>query len=487
MTKTGTRLSAMAAHNSELTERLMEKPEVAGIIWHGSFSDKPRHESDATSDLDLTVIIDTDACKDESSGDPRPYIPWLNFKSYQAIGSNDKPLEVDMYYFDLRDARPWGAATREGYAYSSKLVYERPSCAGKVQQWLSQHTEITPEFRLAMINKLMAKAESMFSQANMTSSPIDKRLLLTKVTKLLVEVVFYINWEYPPDLKWRISGSHVLKWRPKDFVSFVGRCNETIHPGEMDTSIANLFTAVRNKLSEEGLVFKAEEADPKVITKVTDMGLQIARLFTRIDKYSAHSVKKCVNRGFPWNAHDLISEGVENAVDIIYYLNGEEVPSCDKVLHLEELAWKPKWWSRYFYQASTVSNYEDADDALKRTEALRQLFYSIKAKIEELDLFSTSSLYAEDFMGEDLFSERSPYMKVFKAGMYCNRQQKQDTFAEIICRKVNLPTRQKNILFGMCSHYLLSDEEELMALNEGSIHSYYLPTWEEVVKQLSVK
>lgn len=471
----------MSVHNQEMIERLMKKPEVAGIIVHGSFSENPRHETDASSDLDLTVVIDRGYDEEVAkSADPRTYVPWINFKSYQALEVGN-PLEVDMYYFDMaNDTRPWGTATREGYAYSSTLVYDRD---GKVREWLEKNCELTPKLRNSTIAKLMCKAESMLRSITPSTHPIDKKLVLTKVVRLLVEVVFYINWEYPPDVKWRVSGSHILKWRPRDFVSFLGKCNENRYLDVMLSNILMFFSIVSNKLAEEDLNFEAE-VDLQEPAKTTERTIQIARLFTRIDKYSSHSVKKCIQRGLPWNAHDLVAEGVDNAIDIIYAINDKPIPKVDKFAHLKDLEWKPHNWERFFYQATLVSNYENADNAAVRSEALRQLFISIKEKLDEMNLFSTSSLYTEDFMGEDLFSETSPYMKVFKGGMYINRQQEKDTFAEIICKKVNLPQRQKNILFGMCSHYLISDEEELMALKEESIHPYYLSTWRAVVKQL---
>lgn len=476
------RTVAISNHNQELINRLMQKPEVVGIIAHGSFSNSPRHATDSFSDLDLTVIIDCgNNEKIANSSDPRTYIPWLNFKSYQAL-EDSSLLEVDMYYFDMaNDIRSWNNATREGYAYSATLVYDP---TGNVKKWLEKKYELTPAIRNDSISKLMHTAKAMLASISLDTDLIDKKIILTKVVKLLVEVVFYINWEYPPDLKWRVSGSHVLEWTPKDFVFSLGGCNNTLDIARMMCKVSLLFGIILEKLEEEGFELR-KDIPVSSSSNNTDRITQIARLFTRIDKYSAHSVRKCIRRGLPWNAHDLVSEGVENAIDIIYAINDKPIPKENKYANLKYLKWKPHNWERFFYQATLVTNYENANNANARSEALRQLFNSIKAKIEEMGIFSTSSLYTSDFMGEDLFSETSPYMKVFKGGMYFNRQQERDTFAEIICKKVNLPIRQKNILFGMCSHYLLSDENELLSLKEESIHPYYLPTWKEVVKQLS--
>lgn len=474
------RLHAMAAHNQDLISRLMAKPEVAGIVVHGSFSEEPRHETDASSDLDLTVVIDCGYSEEiANSSDPRTPIPWLNFKSYQALNVPGKPLEVDMYYFDMvNDQRPWNVTTREGYSYSSSVVFDRN---GRVKDWIAKNCELTPELRQSTMSQLMNKANKMLANLSEHTSIIDQRVVLTRVVKLLVEVIFYINWEYPPDTKWRVSGSQVLPWRPQEFVTFLGECNKTTSPTIMTQNVYKLLEIVESKLAEEGFEATEDSMSSPEIDQVT----RIARLFTRLDKYSNHSVKKCIQRGLPWNAHDLVAEGVENAIDIIYTINGIPAPATNKYRKLDELSWKPRKWRQYFYQASSVSNYENADDAALRAEALRNLFLSIKKKIEEMNIFTTSSLYAEDFMGEDLFSKTSPYMKVFKGGMYQNRQQEKDTFAEIICEKVNLSQHGKNILFGMCSHYLLSNEEEFLALDPKSIHSTYLPVWKEVVKQLN--
>lgn len=475
------RIFLMTKHNQELINRLSQKPEVAGIIVHGSFATHTRHESDATSDLDITVVVDN-GVKESTSSDPRTYIPWLNFKSYQAISLVGAPLEVDMYYFDMvNDTREWDNAAREGYAYSSTVVYDRD---GKVQKWLNKHTELTPELRSKNIAQLMCNANELFYNIfQNTTSLVDKRITLLKTVKNLLEVIFYINWEYPPDLKWRVSGSQSLNWKPSELITSLGKCSQTSSLPTMIGNIQRIFDIIWNKLAEEGLNCDSYQATPST-KKPVDNITRIARLFTRIDKYSSHSAKKCVRRGLPWNAHDVISEGVENAIDIIYAINGVEIPKMDKFLHLQDLDWTPWGWKRFIYQASLISNYENADDALERATALRMLFNGIKTKIAEMNIFSTSSLYATDFMNEDLFSETSPYMRVFKGGQYLNRQQEKDTFAELLYKKVNLPVRQKNILFGMCSHYLLSNEEEFLALNPAEIHPYYLPAWEEAVKQL---
>lgn len=467
---------SISAHNIEMVERLKKMPGVIGIVVHGGFSNNPRHETDASSDLDLTVITDI-GCTDNPT-DPRKHLPWLNFKSFQAL--EDSFLEVDIYYFDINDLRPWDNGTREGYAGSATLIYDKD---GKAQAWLDSKTELTPESRNNTIIQLLSKAECLFyNERNKSNTQVDERIILSKVVRYLVEIVFYINWEYPPDLKWRVSGSHILEWKPRELITLLGKCNQTVDKETRLISIKNLFTAIRNKLAEEGLT-KEIMCQPRT-KKAIDNVVQIARLFTRIDKYSAHSIKKCVRRGLPWNGHDLVSEGIDNVVDIIYYINNQPIPDTNKFKHLNELDWKPKEWNRYLYQASTISNYENPDDVLTRADALRQLFISIKGKINELDLFSTSSLYAEDFMNEDLFSENSPYMKVFKSGIYLNRQQVQDTFAEQLYKKVDLPTREKNILFGMCSHYLISTEDEFLELAPENIHPTYLPIWEKVVKQL---
>ena len=476
------RLVAMSKHNQELVNRLKQKPEVAGIIVQGSFSNNPRHETDALSDLDMTVVIDSGYSEEiAKSSDPRVYLPWLNFKSYQAVNGGN-PLEVDLYYFDMaNDLRPWDNPAREAFAYSATVVYDR---TGKVQAWLDKNTELTPKLRNYTIAKLLAQAETLFSHVHFTQDQIDKRILLTKVVKLLVEVIFYINWEYPPDTKWRVSGSQLLNWKPREFVTTLGCCNNTTSLEFMAQSIEKLLFIVKAKLLEEAITLKGEYNTECEAAQLDNTHL-IARLFTRLDKYSSHSVKKCIRRSLPWNAHDLVSEGVANAVDIIYAINGVTIPKYDKVLGLKDLPWLPKNCSRYLYQASSVYNYQDADDAANRSEALRSLFISIKEKIEKMGIFSTSSLYTEDFMGEDLFSKTSPYMMVFKGGMYKNRQQEKDTFAEIICENINLPVREKNILWGMCSHYLIANESELLALDPKSIHPYYLPVWKKVVSELT--
>lgn len=471
----------MDQHHDSMCERIkraMPADTVLGLIVHGGYSNNPRHYSDTSSDLDFTLVIDGSKFP-ASEKDSRGFIPSLNFKSYQ-IMENLSPIEVDMYYFDINDDREWDLGTREGYAYSATVVYDPK---GIIQPWLDRKTELTPKLRNNTISCLMNKARKMYESAPFMGT-VDRNITLTKVVKNLVEVIFYINWEYPPDQKWRTSTTSQLEWRPDELITLLRRSNQTIDENNRLTNINNLFTAIHNKLDDEGDFFTGN-TEQETNCQKRDTVTMIARHFTRIDKYSYHSVKKCVKRGLPWNAHDLISTGVDNAIDIIYLLNDVDIPTENKFAKISELSWIPKGCNRFIYQAALVSNYEDADDALERSEALRRLYNEIKAKIEEKKLFATSSLYAEDFMRETLFTDDSPYMMVAKNGGYFNRQQQDDTFAAKLLKKIKLADNYEyNLLWGMCSQYLIADEEQFKAIDPNSLNKLYRTVWNKTVKQL---
>ncbi len=456
---------AMMERATEMIERLKEKPEVLGILVHGGLSDNPRHETDWSSDLDLTIVTQPG------------YLPWHNFKHYEWL--NDRWLEVDLYRFEVTNDSEWDVACREGYAYSTSLKFDRN--AGKIQSWLDKHSELTPDYRLSCIKNRVSKAIRFYDEALREKSTIDRNIILAKVVKLLCEVVFFINWEYPPDVKWRVSGSSRLAWKPEDFATLLGKCYQTKALDLKLVAIRSLRSLIAKKLAEEGIIIVnySEVSSPK--TGIA----QLARLFTRIDKYTDHSVAKCVRRGLPWNAHDLVNEGIENTIDIIYCINNVVTPSADKFAKISELKWKPKNYGQFIYQASTVSNYENADDALVRANALRQLFYKIRAKIEEMGVFATSSLYAKSFMNENIFGKDSPYMITYKNCGYLNRSQREETFAEmVIAKATSFSQEEKNILFGMCNHYLIGSKEEFVSLDKEKMCLPYVKVWEKAVKQL---
>ena len=213
--------------------------------------------------------------------------------------------------------------------------------------------------------------------------------------------------------------------------------------------------------------------------------IQIARLFTRLDKYSGHSIKKCIKRGLPWNAHDLVNEGIENAIDIVYHINNSKMPSTNKFTGLASLSWKPVNYEVLIRESTVIRDYSDPNDTLRRMNALRELFLEIKSKIGEMRLFAVSSLYDNNFMDENLFGKDSPYRMIYKQGGYVNRSQLEETFAENLIEKMNgFSQREKNILFGMCNHYLIGSKEELCLLNRAKICEPYVPVWEKVVKKL---
>ena len=88
-------------------------------------------------------------------------------------------------------------------------------------------------------------------------------------------------------------------------------------------------------------------------------------------------------------------------------------------------------------------------------------------------------------MDENLFGKDSPYRMIYKQGGYVNRSQLEETFAENLIEKMSgFSQREKNILFGMCNHYLIGSKEELCLLNRAKICEPYVPVWEKVVKKL---
>ena len=471
-----TRGSDMTARNFELVQRIAQFPEVLGILCHGSFSANPHHETDESSDLDLTVIVDGPV------GNTRPYMPGFNFKSYQAM-PDGKPLEVDVYLFNINDTRNWDVATREGYAASATLVFDRD---GRCQKWLEEKVEMTPGFRNQQISTLLENTQALLEETRTFPNPLDQRLSLSKAVKRLVEAVYYFNWTYPADYKWRVSGAIDFEWKPvEEIIDLLKECNSTRDIDEARTSTENFFSLLKAKAEKEGISTSSCTTCPATDKAPLRKEVAIARLFTRVDKYSAHSIKKCAKRFLPRNAHDLVWEGIDNCVDIIYLLNGVESPKTGKIEGLKALEWRPRDLPKLLYQAGTVQNYGNGNDALLRAAALREIFESIKEKIREENLFSIASLYDEDFMNEDLFGERSPYMLVYKGGQYLNRQQEEDTYAEKLLKRMGdvLTQREKNYLWGLCSQYFVGSDEEFTGLANEQLAPEYLPVWKEVVKK----
>jgi len=268
------------------------------------------------------------------------------------------------------------------------------------------------------------------------------------------------------------------------FLDLLKECNSTRNIEEAITSTTNFFNLVKNHAEKEGI---SACSSPAVSSKDhLKRDVAIARLFTRVDKYSAHSIKKCAKRLLPWNGHDLVWEGVDNCIDLIYLINEVEIPKVGKVEGLKSLEWKPRDLAKLLYQASTVQDYGNGDDALLRATALREIFETIKEKVREENLFSLSSLYDDDFMDQDLFGERSPYMLVYKNGNYLNRQHEEPTYTEKLLKRMDavLTQREKNFLWGMCSQYFVGNDEEFKALVSEKLDSAYLPVWEKVVKEM---
>ena len=466
------RVTNMTARNIELVTRIAQFPEVLGILCHGSFSANPHHETDESSDLDLTVIVDGPV---EAS---RAHMPGFNFKSYQAM-PDGKPLEVDVYLFNVNDTRPWDVATREGYAASATLVYDRD---GRCKRWLEEKTELTPGFRNQQISTLLEKAKMLLAEAKASSHPLDQRLVLNKAVKRLVEAVYFSNWTYPADYKWRVSGMVGFKWKPvEEILDLLKECNSTRDIEEAWAASENFFNLVKAQAEKEGISTSPCATTSSKASLQRDVA--IARLFTRVDKYSEHSIKKCARRLLPWNGHDLVWEGIDNVVDIIYLLNGVEIPKVGKIEGLKSLEWKPHDLAKLLYQSATVENYGNGDDALRRAAALREIFVAIREKVREENIFSISSLYGEDFMDQDLFGERSPYMMVYKGGQYLNRQQEEPTYAEKLLQKMTgiLTQRELNYLWGLCSQYFVGNDEEFQQLVNEELAPEYLPIWDKVV------
>jgi len=474
------RTSLIGFRNNEMGERLSKKPEVIGIFYHSSFN--PLHATDAGSDLDLTIIID--GKKALSPG--RTHIPWHNFKYYIAM-EDGKPLEVDLYYFDITDDRPWDIRTKEGYSHSATLVFDRD---GRCQEWLNRHVEMTPEDRVKSIQTLSCKIKHNLDEME-EFEELDKRLALANIVNWLEEIVYWINWEYPVDPKWRFSMIRSnLSWKPTPLFERFAKAAQTTNLNTAEKAVRSIFGDISKKVKSEGIDFDASQDTSSNSSKSVSRRLTLERLVTRLDNYSDHTPKKCVKRLLPWNGHDIIWLGVTNAVDLIYTLNNVTPPNSKKFAGLWDLPWLPKNAKSLLYRASSVRDYESGTAVNERSEALRELFNELANKVAEEGLFKMGSLYSEDFINQPLFGEDAIFTHMFgKEGGYINRQQDNPTYAVELLKRVkplDLSNFDENMLWGMCNQYLISTDEELVALlNESNIPPEYLTVLDKIIPILN--
>lgn len=471
----------MADRNDELVHRLADHPEVVGILCHGSFSENPLHESDSGSDLDLTLIIDSKRAKAPG----RAFVPWINFKSYQAM-PDGKPLEVDLYYFDVNDTTPWDIRTREGYSHSVSVVYDPD---GVCRNWLNRKVDLLPEMWEDNIIKLMIEIRTKLNTIYEVGSDIDQRIEMANVVKMLQECIYWINWKYPMDTKWRFSHINQLKkWKPDHYFVKFANMSQTKKMEEAIREAHKVYQEIESYLESEGFDFSKALVSNETGAKKEKLSrrLQLERLWTRLDNYSDHTPQKCIKRLLPWNGHDIVWSGVINAIDLIYVLNHEEIPATNKFAGLSKLAWQPRNMKSLLYLATFVYDYSSGNSVDKRATALRELFDELTEKVREEGLFKMGSLYSGDFINQPLFGEDAIFTHMFREGGYVNRQQTEDTYAVQLLRRVTLDRNfDENMLWGLCNQYFVANDEELIALAGQDIDPVYKDVLAKVIPQLN--
>lgn len=224
---------------------------VCGILYHGGLV---RGFADRFSDLDITVFLARDDKQLQAD------IRGVALEEEKRSG-----LEIDLMVHDLEDSRKKRCDEIERREFSKAKVVFDPE--GQIEELLSQKLSMSRDFWLNRIATLTEYLKWYCCPpgegvGTITAAWVERDDLVAAHhcvsygLEVILEMLFALNREFFPSVKWRLFDSYGLKWLPDDYRHLV---QETIvvrsfSKGDLDrrlNAVRQLWNRVLPKAEKE--------------------------------------------------------------------------------------------------------------------------------------------------------------------------------------------------------------------------------------------
>ena len=235
----------------KLVSRISACQGVCGILYHGGLV---RGFADRFSDLDITVFSDGD-----DKGLQRA-IRIIEREEEKRSG-----LETDLMIHDLKDSlkRRWSEIERREFS-KAKIVFDPE---GQIEELLSEKLSVSRDFRVNRIATLTQYLKwyccpSGEGVGTITEAWVERGDLVAAHhsvsygLEVIFEMMFALNREFFPSVKWRLFDSYDLKWLPEDYRHLVQEIMlvSSFSKGDLDrrlNAVRQLWNRILPKVEEE--------------------------------------------------------------------------------------------------------------------------------------------------------------------------------------------------------------------------------------------
>jgi hypothetical protein len=269
-------------------DALQAKPEVDGVVLLSGAAGAARNGFDQHSDIDMTVFVDVPYEPDDWRPDAREVLDrlqdrlpvWLpNFCFYVPITGRLVEVNVQQLVtgYELDDRTEWVEGRREGFANTSKVVYDP---RGKVAEVMAR--QLTKDHHRSRLLFLLARLEWDAAYAPLTQAERGfvhaAHHLLNAALDQLVEVWFLGQGCYLPPRKWQLeelSRLGLVSPEERDLFGELLRVSAITYDEAVRRSAAaqRLLTLIRQRLPEDPgsayAVYSAEVSGERQLARRT--------------------------------------------------------------------------------------------------------------------------------------------------------------------------------------------------------------------------
>lgn len=196
----------------KLMSRISACEGVCGILYHGGLV---RGVADRFSDIDITVFLDRDDKELQRV-----------IRSIEREEEKRSGLETDMMICNLDDSRKgrWSEIERREFS-KAKIVFDPE---GQIEELLNDKLSVSGDF---WVNRIITLTQHLkwyccpYEQGGGTitevwverGDSVAAHHCVSYGLEVLFEMMFVLNREFFPSVKWRLFDSYALKWQPNNY------------------------------------------------------------------------------------------------------------------------------------------------------------------------------------------------------------------------------------------------------------------------------
>lgn len=247
----------------DFTSKLMEQPEVEGIVYLGGLANTDYKDFiDEFSDIDLGIFINT-----EQNNLPTWLQPFSFYIPVVDENGNENIMEVNLHQQILSEERKceWADTKREAYAYASEVIFDRN---GEITDLIKEKTKLTPHYRKKFLAHLLSRINWSVKinpiKAVKRGFELNAEELLNQGMENMLDLLFVYNHRYPPHPKWKLAMIENLQYCPENIKAKIAECMKIEEISKEDimrrrSAILEIVTDIEQRLDREGLFREDEE------------------------------------------------------------------------------------------------------------------------------------------------------------------------------------------------------------------------------------